>query len=325
MAKIVGHVSGFVALPIQFKQLPSFPESVTHYIYLRSDEPKIPTAESNQSLFLVNIPITTTEQHLKHLFAVQLSSGLVKRVEFSNFTEKSIPHGGDGHITKISKKRKRITSSELEVELSNATLPEVWDRHIHPTGSHAVVVFVDRPSMEGSLKAAKRAVKLQTTILWGEGIEDKLRPLGLKRYETHRALCYPSRKELLNSVDSYMNTYTRLEETRSQEEAKKRQQPDEEGFITVTKGARGGVVRREDARELGEKEKQKEKDKGGIENFYRFQMRERRKEEQGELKRRFEEDKRRVEEMRKRRVRVVVGLMSFGWEEGRTVANFFLA
>ncbi len=61
-----------------------------------------------------------------------------------------------------------------------------------------------------------------------------------------------------------------------------------------------------DAKELGEKQKEKEK---GIENFYRFQMRERRKEQQGELMRKFEEDKRRVEEMRKRRGRIVVSFV----------------
>ena len=299
---IAQEVSGFVALPIQFKPLPSFPETVTHYIYLRPDEPKLPTVEATQSLFLVNIPITTTEHHLKHLFAVQLSAGRVKRVDFSDSTLPSNSRHENG-LAGNSKKRKRLTSSEMGLELANATLPDTWDRDIHPSGAHAVVVFVDRPSMEASLKAARKAAKLGTTVTWGQGIDDKIPQLGLRRYEAHHALRYPSRRELLSSVDSYMSAYARLEEARSREEAKKRQQPDEEGFITVTKGARGGVVRKEDAKELGEKQKQKDK---GIENFYRFQMRERRKEQQGELMRKFEEDKRTVEEMRKRRGRIVV-------------------
>ncbi len=307
MAKIAREVSGFVALPVQFKPTSASSETVTHYIYLRPDEPKLPTIESTQSLFLVNIPITTTEQHLRHLFAGQLSAGRIKRVDFSDSVGSSNIQGGNVQTAKNSKKRKRITSSELELDLENATLPETWNRTIHPSGSHAVVVFVDRPSMEASLKAARKAAKLGTMIIWGEGIEDRVPLLGLKHYEAHHTIRYPSRKELLSSVDSYMSLYGQMEEARSREEAKKRQQPDEEGFITVTKGARGGVVRKEDAKELGEKQKGKEK---GIENFYRFQMRERRKEQQGELMRKFEEDKRRVEEMRKRRGRIVV---SFGF------------
>lgn len=306
MAKIAREVSGFVALPVHFKCPSVFPEPVAHYIYLRPDEPKLPTSESAQSLFLVNIPITTTEQHLRHLFASQLSAGRVKRVDFSDATRNSNISAENVQVAKNSKKRKRVTSSELELELETATLPETWHRTIHPSGSHAVVVFVDRPSMEASLKAAKRAAKLGTTIIWGEGIETRVPPLGLRRYQAHHTMRYPSRKELLSSVDSYMSAYARMEEARSREEAKKRQKPDEDGFITVTKGARGGVVRKQDAKELGQKQKEKEK---GIENFYRFQMRERRKEQQGELMRKFEEDKRKVEEMRKRRGRIVVSFM----------------
>lgn len=304
MAKIARQVSGFVVLSIQFKSSPCFPETSTHYIYLRPDEPKLPTSQTPRSLFLVNIPITTTEQHLKRLFDTQLSAGRVDLVHFADSAPTSKALGENVQAAKNSKKRKRVSSSELELELQNAALPETWDRTIHPTGTHAVVVFVDRPSMEASLKAARRAAKLGTTILWGDGIEDKVPPLGLQRYEAHHVLRYPSRKELLSSVDSYMSAYGRMEEARSREEAKKRQQPDEEGFITVTKGARGGVVRKEDTMELAEKQKEKNK---GIENFYRFQMRARRKEQQGELMRKFEEDKRKLEEMRRRKGRIVVG------------------
>lgn len=308
MAQVVRHVSGFLVLPIQFPSSISYAEDITHYLYLRPDEPKLPTPESPRSLFLVNIPITTTEHHLKHLFATQLSAGRVERVDFphSNPTPNLLNNIPPAAKTS-SKKRKRVTSSELELELEKASLPQTWDRLIHPSGSHAVVVFVDRPSMEASLQAVRRAAKLRTRILWGEGIAEKISPLGLKRYEMHHALRYPSRKELLSSVDSYMSAYGNMEEARSREEAKRGQQPDEEGFITVTKGARGGVVRKEDAKELGEKQKEKEKQKSqGTENFYRFQMRERRKEQQGELMRKFEEDTRRVAEMRKRRGRILV-------------------
>jgi hypothetical protein len=52
--------------------------------------------------------------------------------------------------------------------------------------------------------------------------------------------------------------------------------PDEEGFVVVTKGTRGGVVRIEDAKEFGRETKDEEQRLGGL---YRFQMRERRKEE----------------------------------------------
>lgn len=315
MATIARQVSGFTALPIQFKSSPSFIVPVSHYIYLRPDEAKLPTAETPRSLFLVNIPITSTAEHFKHLFASQLASGRVERVDFPDPTSPSRSLNKHVPPAKPSKKRKRTTAAELALELENASLPQTWDRAIQPSGSHAVVVFVDKPSMEASLKAARKAAKLGTAITWGEGIEHRIPPLGRRRYEAHHALRYPARTELLSSVDEYMTLFGRMEEARSRDEGRKRQQPDEDGFVTVTKGARGGVVRTEEARELGEKEKAKAK-QGGIENFYRFQMRERRKEEQGRLMREFEKDKRKVEETRRRKGRMVVSFSFLCFDGG---------
>ena len=76
--------------------------------------------------------------------------------------------------------------------------------------------------------------------------------------------------------------------------------PDEDGFVTVTRGSRG-AARLEETKELVEKHKEKSK---GLEDFYRFQMREKRKEEHAEMLKKFEEDKRKVEEMRQRRGKV---------------------
>jgi ribosomal RNA-processing protein 7 len=69
-------------------------------------------------------------------------------------------------------------------------------------------------------------------------------------------------------------------------------------FVTVTKAAYCSVVRTVDAKELRKKEKIKNK---GWKTFYRFQMHERKEEEQDELLRKFEEDKRRISDMKKKR------------------------
>jgi Ribosomal RNA-processing protein 7 (RRP7) C-terminal domain/Rrp7 RRM-like N-terminal domain len=196
-----------------------------------------------------------------------------------------------------SRKRKRATADEVEADLGAYTLPKVSDMDFHPSGATAIVVFVDRPSMELSLKAAKKVARAEVEIMWGDGIERKLPKLGLKRYETLNQLRYPSRGELLRSVDGYMTAYGRMEEARAKENARKRQVPDEDGFVTVVRGSKGGL-RKEDAEELGAKQKEKGQ---ALENFYRFQMREKRKAQQQEMLQRFEDDKRKVEAMRQRR------------------------
>ena len=302
MAKVPKNVGGFTVLPVEFPASSILPIPSKHYIYLKVHDPQISDPDATRSLFIANVPITATELHFKHLFSAQLAAGRVERVDFSDSTSTSRTDRTKTDVQN-GRKRKRITEEDIQLELQLHQLPAVWTGTFHPSGSHAVVVFVDRPSMEASLKAAKRAAKLSTQMIWGKGIEDRVPGMGLQRYKEHNRSQYPQRRELLQSVDSYMSAYSKMEEARSRADAKKRQMPDEEGFVTVTKGARGGVVRKEDAKELGEKQKAKNK---GLDDFYRFQMRERRKEEQGEFLKKFEEDKRRVDEMKKRRGRLRV-------------------
>lgn len=310
MPKVPTSISGYTIFPIQLPSLPSFPEGATHYIYLQPHEPRIPEPHSARSLFLVNVPIDTTETHLRHLFGAQLASGRVEEVEFHNTPKRkaNIPTAPSSSHPGNKKKRKRVGAEELEEELEKIELPQTWDRKLQSSGAHAVVIFVDVSSMEASLKAVKRAAKKGTEITWGEGIEDRIPALGPERYEAHNRLIYPSRSDLLRSVNDYMTLYTRVEEARTREASKKRQEPDEDGFITVTSGPKNNsVVREEEAKELVEKQKEKRK---GLEDFYRFQMREKRKEKQGELVRKFEEDKRKVEEMKRRRGKVRVSFWS---------------
>lgn len=296
MVKVAKEVGNFLALPVTLRSSLTTSEDAKHYIYVKPHDPKLADEDAARSLFLVNIPVTTTEEHLKHLFTTQLSAGRVRDVHFS---EHAAGTSAVATSTGRSKKRKRMTADEIEAGLDKHHLPIVYDRQVHASGSTAIVVFVDRPSMELSLKVARKVVKSGQELIWGEGIEDKLPSLGLERYQRANQLRYPSRRELLRCVDGYMTAYAQMEEARAQENARKRQVADEDGFVTVVRGTRGGA-RAEDIKDLGEKQKLKDKGRS-VEDFYRFQMRERRKAEQEQLLHKFGEDKRKVEEMRKRR------------------------
>ena len=122
----------------------------------------------------------------------------------------------------------------------------------------------------------------------------------------HHKLRYPDKAQLLESVNTYMTAFAAKEAAQARLHAKQRQEPDEDGFITVTRGGRTGPARHEVAQEQAEKQKQKQK---GLEDFYRFQSREKRKARAGELVKKFEEDKERVKRMRERRGRLKVSLV----------------
>ncbi len=117
----------------------------------------------------------------------------------------------------------------------------------------------------------------------------------------HHRLRYPSAVPLQSSVDAYMTGYAALEARKAQDAKRLRQEPDEEGFITVTRGGRNGPARQEDAQAAAER--QKKKADGELKHFYRFQRREERKKAQGELLRQFEDDRRKLQEMKRRRTK----------------------
>jgi len=101
-----------------------------------------------------------------------------------------------------------------------------------------------------------------------------------------------------------MTAFAERETLQAKIQAKRRQTADEDGFITVTRGARNGPAKQEAAQEQANKLKERQK---GLDDFYRFQMRERRKAKAGELARRFEEDKEKVKRMREQRGKFKVG------------------
>lgn len=95
-----------------------------------------------------------------------------------------------------------------------------------------------------------------------------------------------------------MTAYAARESSNARRLKARRQVPDEDGFVTVTKGGRNKPAREAEAREKLERQKERQK---GLEDFYRFQGREKRKERERELVRRFEEDREKVKRMREGR------------------------
>lgn len=101
-----------------------------------------------------------------------------------------------------------------------------------------------------------------------------------------------------------MTQFAAREAAQARLQARQRQVPDEEGFVTITKGGRNGPARQEAAQEAALKQKDKQK---GLDDFYRFQHREKRRAKAAELMRKFEEDKEKVKKMKERRGTFKVG------------------
>jgi ribosomal RNA-processing protein 7 len=108
-----------------------------------------------------------------------------------------------------------------------------------------------------------------------------------------------------------MEDYTRAEGARAKLLARQRQEPDEDGFIMVTRGGRVGPARQEDAQRAAEKQRAK----GELKDFYRWQLREERKAKEKELVRKFEEDTKKIGEMKRVRGRGAFRVSTLALEE----------
>lgn len=297
-------VHDFLVLPLRSPARQSYPKEATHYLYLRANAPKVPTENTPREVFAVNVPIDATELHIRSLFANQMGGARIESVAFEGAR---VGKGINAPVAPVKQGRKRKRGMEGHDEDETAEevglLPDVWDRELHRSGGTAIITFVDKPSADLALKEVKRAIKNKTEISWGAGIGSKIPPLGSARYMSHHRMRYPDHSTLQASVDAFMGAFAAQEEDRTRMQARQRVEPDEDGFIKVTRGGRVGPAREDAAKAKEEELKQREKDRIR-QDFYRFQVREKKKEQAKDLVRAFEEDQKKVEEMKRRRGRI---------------------
>ena len=284
-------VNDYTILTLTCSPIFSLPKKAIHYLYLRQHEPKVPTASSDREIFAVNTPVDATESHIRTLFANHLGGARVEAVTFEDSRTKTSKHTPQV----AGKKRKRSQSSS---QATLAALPEKWNRELHPSGASAVITMVDPASMELALREVRKAAKSRKDLPWPSSSDAKASQLGSARYTAHHDLRYPNATALQASIDAFMTSFANKESERSRLLARQRQEPDEDGFVTVVRGGRAGPARQAEAEEKLARQNEKQK---GKEDFYRFQMRDKRKERANVLLKGFEEDRRRVMEMKKSR------------------------
>ncbi|KAH7065597.1 ribosomal RNA-processing protein 7-domain-containing protein [Macrophomina phaseolina] len=281
----------YTILPLTIPGVPSYPQPATHYLYVRPHAPKVPDENTPRSLFASNLPIDATESSLRALFAQKLGGSRIERVDIEGARPKKSERGAAGSA-KAGKKRKR----GADTSAGEIGLPQTWDAELLSSGSSGVLVFVDKASAEMAMKEVIRAAKKRAEIVWKSDIA-----LGLDRYRTHHELTFPARDVLQATVNGYLTQFSNMEAARARALKQARSAPDDDGFITVTRGGRAGPARLEEAQATAEKLKERQKPP---ENFYRFQTREKKKENAERLKREFQEDRKRVERMRARRGKI---------------------
>ncbi|KAL0942525.1 vanillate o-demethylase [Colletotrichum truncatum] len=306
MSPVESQGDGFVTLPVKIPALPSCPVNALHEIRVRRNAPKIPTEIDDRSLFLKNVPVDSTEAHFRQIFAALVGPGRFEGIAFEDERKAAaaIDPAQAVKVSNFGKKRKRDEqeAEDRAKEEEMAQLPDVWTRRLRKSGSSAIVLLADDKSVELVLKAIKKANKSKKYPVWGQGVSEDLPELGSQWISAHLQLSRCDKTATQKSVHAFFNVFNRKEKE-AQEMAKRlRNEPDEDGFVTVTRGGRAAPASKNEAEEARQKMVDKAaKKKSETTDFYRFQLRERRKAEQAALMRRFDEDRKKVDAMKEKR------------------------
>ncbi|GLB34286.1 putative ribosomal RNA-processing protein 7 (RRP7) [Lyophyllum shimeji] len=301
-------ISGFTVVPV------SYSSSSTHYIYVRSHAGSKKAAQNDlpegRTLFMVNVPPDSTDRELAQLFK---RCGTVEKVIFDLDTVE--PHHEDSDsdeemedtpdpttaepgADEQPRKRRKVAKDDTPKVVP---LPFKSLRTLRLSGRSAHLVFLDRSSLERALSSATKPRP------WPSIPEE---PVGLAHYTALYDSLRPPLDAVREHADSSILVYEHeLQKTKQKSKYRKGEAiVDEDGFTLVTRGGAygqtlgGGVgvaskrfqrSGETSKRSRGNKKEEKEKT-----NFYAFQKAEKQRSELMNLKKRWEEDKAKVEALK---------------------------
>ncbi|KAI6005464.1 ribosomal RNA-processing protein 7-domain-containing protein [Pisolithus albus] len=312
-------VSGFTVIPVAYARS-------THIIYAKahasSSKPMKSTLPPERTLFLVNVPVDATERELSLFFRY---AGTVERVVFdqNDLADPELQGHASGSGSDSEEEGEEGPDSSMEVDTEDnaetrrrksrkdkskdepappnvVPLPAGPHRTLRKTGAVAHVVLLDSSALTKALTA------LPKPRSWPSSDE----PRGLARY---RAL-YDEQRPPLDIVKAHADTAMELYEfelAKSKRKSAYRKGEalvDEDGFTMVVRGGAygktlgGGVsVASKQFQSTGKTGNKKKKEPREKMSFYAFQKAEKQRQAIMDLKKNFEEDKARVEKLKRSR------------------------
>ncbi|KAK9244929.1 ribosomal RNA-processing protein 7-domain-containing protein [Lipomyces tetrasporus] len=261
---------------------------VVHYLYIRKHETPGDNS-SSRTIFVANLPIDATTLHMHKLFSTiaDIAPSSIETVTFL-----PSPTGTSFQLIPSLSSLKGLQESEIS-----------QIRRILPTCSAAHVVFTDIKAMNKALGSLK--FQQVTPPVWRlsdsveQETEDANAMTGSARYMAIHKRRRISSAALQVTVDSFMSAYNKAETQRERDAKRARSMPDDDGFVTVSRGVgRTAVGTSSDALKAEAKKRQK---KGELKDFYRFQIREEKKTRMNELLKNFKMDQEKIRELKAKR------------------------
>ncbi|KAJ2884192.1 hypothetical protein H4R27_002258 [Coemansia aciculifera] len=283
-------LSGYKVLPVQIAG-----GTGTHYLYFKQHTSKRedPLLPSSRTIYISNIPADATERDLRRLFQ---GVARVARVVFHSAVGQdavkvaAAAAQATSEISKISKVIKGKPKATAEVTKVQQVAP------LLSSGGSAHVVLLEDVEL-GAVLGMKAGVR--------EWAIDSSH--GLARHVLDYGAARPAVDAVRADVDAFMARFEEAQYERDRMLEQQQNVADADGFIPVVRRARGGkntdgtasvtAMSTDEAREAGAARKEPTT----YANLYRFQARERKRDQLVDLRRKFEEDKEKIARMRQAR------------------------
>lgn len=281
----ITEIKGFQILPVRL------PESNgTHYIYFRKHETKGNQSAASQYIsgrlmFIFNLPIETSIATLKKYF---------QQVAIGATIENYYPSMATDTQEDVYIDLTRLTS-DLDYQQDGFIL----DITLKLPKNCGILSFIDKASFQLAFNSLKKLSNDSKSTNWPMPV------LGskflLSKYE--QQVCEPTK--LAEEVSKALANFNRAEQESREELKRQTEIVDEDGFTLVVgshRKTKAGIMGKQKyAATVGaEKAKSKIKKKEK-EDFYRFQLREKKKAEMNDLLKKFKQDQERVRMMKEKK------------------------
>lgn len=274
-------IKGFHILQVR---LPD--SSGLHYIFFKKHEAKGAQSQtfSGRLLFMFNIPIETDVATLKKYFQ-QVAIGATVESYVSSLLNDCVE---DIYVdlTKLTSDLEYGHGVEHEAALK---LPK----------NCGIVTFIDKSSFQLAFNSLKKLSADSKSSNW------PLKTLGSQFLMLKQKAKICNASELAASVASALADFNRAEQESKEDLKRQTELVDEDGFTLVVgshRKTKAGILGKQTATQSVELEKAKKRmKKKEKEDFYRFQLREKKKAEMNDLLTKFKQDQERVKAMKERK------------------------
>ncbi|CAI5756392.1 unnamed protein product [Candida verbasci] len=261
-------IKGFSILPVQI-------ESSIHYIYYKKHEGK---NSDNKSIFTFNLPILTNLLIIKKFYQEIAIGAIVE-----SFIDSKLSNYIEDSWVNLSKLTSDLIKDDDDDDL---IIPK----------NCGIISFIDSSSFNLAFNNMK---KLNKQPQWP--IQEYGSSYMLKKYQQEIL----DKENLINEVSTELEIFNNLEKESIAQLQQQTQLVDEDGFTLVVgkhSKTKAGILGKQKFINKVENEKkiQKQKKKEHS-DFYKFQLRQQKKEEMNQLLTKFKQDQQKIEKMKQKK------------------------